>query len=240
MKLAITDNHRPKQYFDQYIEWIHHIDPSIEFTKLSYHLNNADMIRDMDGLILTGGGDVHPSLYGKAEYISETVEVNEKRDEFEFKVIEKTLEEELPIFGICRGMQVMNVFLGGSLIIDLPKAGYNGHSERDGVVNLHEITTIEHTLLDFLKSEPGHKIVNSVHHQAVENLGRGLMASAKSADGVVEAAEWILKDNMPFLLLVQWHPERMKDFHNPCCEKIASHFVKEVQRSIKNKNSITT
>jgi len=194
MKIGITDNFRPKQYFDNYLEWIHRIDPAVEFTKLSHLLNNGEMIKEMDGLLLTGGGDVHPAFYGKPEYISEMVEVYEQRDEFEFKIIEKALEVvEIPILGICRGMQVMNVCLGGSLIIDLASAGYKDHSEQNGIANLHSIETTEHSMLSSLDLDGGAKIVNSVHHQAVDELGWGLMVAAKSTDGVIEAAEWVLK-----------------------------------------------
>lgn len=235
MTIGITDNFRPKQYFDNYLEWLHRIDPTVEFTKLSYHLNNGEIIKEMDALLLTGGGDVHPSFYGKPEYVTETVEVNERRDEFEFGVIEKALEADIPILGICRGMQVMNVCLGGSLIVDLPAAGYKDHSEKNGNVNLHSIEIVEHSMIGAMHLEGGARIVNSAHHQAVDELGRGLMASAESTDGVIEAAEWILKGNMPFLLLVQWHPERMKDFDNPCCKNIAERFLREVTISITNR-----
>ena len=70
--------------------------------------------------------------------------------------------------------------------------------------------------------------MNSVHHQAVDGLGKGLMVGSTSDDGVVESLEWILKDRMPFLLLVQWHPERMADFDNPCSGRIGEQFLKEV------------
>jgi putative glutamine amidotransferase len=81
--------------------------------------------------------------------------------------------------------------------------------------------------------------VNSSHHQAVDRLGNGLIPSATSAHGVIEAAEWILKDRMPFLMLVQWHPERMKDPQNPASRTVAKRFLEEIQYS-KNKNASST
>ena len=233
MRIGITDNHRPKHFFDNYLQWLRRVDPSIEFVKLGYTLENAGEVERVDALILTGGGDVHPKLYDKPEVIAATTEVNELRDAFEFDVISRALERNLPILGICRGMQVMNVFLGGNIIPDLPSVGYPSHAETNGVENRHSIHTIRDSLLDAIVGH-GESMVNSVHHQAIDKLGRGLMGSAQSRDGVIEAAEWILKDRMSFLLLIQWHPERMKDYENPCVEKIAIQFLNEVNISINN------
>lgn len=227
MLVGITDNYRPKPTFDNYGKWIHRVDPSVKFVKLSHHLKNAEKVGDIDGLILTGGGDVHPGLYGREDKIDLVEEVNEMRDSFEFDVIGKALDREIPILGICRGLQVMNVFLGGTLIVDLPSAGYRNHVVRDGIDHRHQLNPIPHSLLEAISGR-GLRKVNSVHHQAVDDVGKGLMISSKSDDGVVESLEWILKDRMPFLLLVQWHPERMSDFDNPCSGFIAEHFLREV------------
>ncbi len=221
---------RPKPSFDNYLRWIHRVDPQIELVKLSSLLKNEEKVRSLDGLILTGGGDVHPSLYGKPEAIEHVEEVNEQRDAFELKVIEEALDAEIPILGICRGMQIMNVFLGGSLIVDLPMAGYRSHVIRDGVDFRHPLELLPDSLLESIAGPGPHK-VNSVHHQAVDEPGKGLKVVARSDDGVIEALEWVLKDRMPFLLLVQWHPERMADFDNPCSGRIAEHFLKEVRVS---------
>ncbi len=231
VNIAITDNHRPKLYFDNYINWIHRVNPNVELVKLSYHLKNEHLIHKADGLILTGGGDVHPKFYGNPNAIDQTEEVNELRDEFELNVIEDALGREIPILGICRGMQIINVALGGTLIPDLLSLGFNDHAQRNSQENRHAVTVVPHTMLDVVtgKSE---QTVNSVHHQAIDQLGRGLMVSAVSPDGVIEAAEWALKDRMPFLLLVQWHPERMKDFDNPYVRNIAEYFLHEVRQSI--------
>lgn len=233
MKLGITDNMRPKPSFDNYIRWIHRVDPTVEVVRLSYHLKNEEAIRSLDGLMLTGGGDIHPALYGKSDSIDAVEEVNELRDAFEFKVIENALEVEIPILGICRGMQVMNVYLGGTLMVDLPTAGYRSHSMRDGLNFRHPLHPEPHTLFESIVGPGPHK-VSSIHHQAVDQLGKGLMVAARSDDGVTESLEWALKDRMPFLLLVQWHPERMADFDNPCSGNIAEHFVKELLLSSSN------
>ncbi len=228
LRIGITDNLRPRPLFNNYIGWLHKVNPSIEFVKLSYHLDNVSELSTCRGLVLTGGGDVHPKFYGKADRIGETEEVNERRDEFEFAVIDRALELELPILGICRGMQIMNVYLGGMLHIDVPTAGFLEHAETNGQENRHDIQVAPETLLRSITARES-LTVNSIHHQSIENLGKGLMVSATSPDGVIEAAEWIVKDRMPFLLLVQWHPERMKDFDNPASGKIAEEFLLRVQ-----------
>lgn len=238
MLLGITDNLRPKPVFENYMKWIRRVDSSVEFVKLSYHLKNEDRVKDIDGLILTGGGDVHPGLYGRDDQIENVEEVNEQRDAFEFKVIEGALDRELPVLGICRGLQIMNVYLGGSLIIDLPTAGYRNHVEREGIDHRHALEIAHGTLLEAI-SGSGARRVNSIHHQAVDEPGRGLMVAARSDDGVIESLEWVMKDRMPFLLLVQWHPERMEDFDNPCSGFLAEHFLREVQVSL-NDHTTTT
>ncbi|MGH2568228.1 MAG: gamma-glutamyl-gamma-aminobutyrate hydrolase family protein, partial [Bacteroidota bacterium] len=197
----------------------------------SYHLNNADLIKEVDALLLTGGGDVHPRFYGKPELIDRVEEVNELRDDFEFDIIQKALEADLPILGICRGMQVLNVALGGTLIVDLPSAGHELHDVEDLEEHRHTLKRVPHTLFEMITGSGEHE-VNSIHHQAVDRLGRGLMASALSPDGVVEAMEWALKDRMPFMLCVQWHPERMNDFENPFSRGIVEHFLHEVSVSV--------
>lgn len=231
MRIGVTDNLRPRHFLENYYRWLRRVHPEIEFIKLSYHLKNEDLAETIDGLLLTGGGDVHPALYGMGDAIDRVEEVNELRDAFEFKVIERALDREIPVLGICRGLQVMNVYLGGSLVIDIASAGYGGHTSDNDAGARHPIVVDPHSMLGMIAGQNPHS-VNSLHHQAVDRVGRGLKVVAKSEDGLIEAMEWVLKDRMPFLLLVQWHPERMADDDNPCSKHVAEYFVREVSRSL--------
>ena len=149
------------------------------------------------------------------------------RDDFEFELIDRALDRDLPILGVCRGLQAMNVFLGGSLVLDLVSARFENHEGTDHETRLHKVTSIPNTLMDTLMHAKESDI-NSFHHQAIDRPGRGLIISATSYDGVPEAAEWVIKDSMPFLMLVQWHPERL--IENELSQKIALMFLREVDQ----------
>jgi putative glutamine amidotransferase len=224
MRVGITDTLNDDK-FDQYVDWLHTIDPQLEILRLSHIRENEEQVAMLDGLLLTGGGDVHPRFYNCIGAIGQVRATDEKRDEFEFEVIQRALQATMPILGVCRGMQVMNVYLGGTLIPDLVSEGFAPHTNDTNEPVYHEISIIRHTLMHAI-SGTGGVMINSHHHQGVHQLGKGLMQSAVSPDGVTEAAEWAIKDEMPFLMLVQWHPERaIEDFLS---QKIARMFLREV------------
>ena len=157
------------------------------------------MPETFDGLILSGGGDVDPRLYGEGN--TACFGVDAERDAAEFRLIEAYCRAQKPILGICRGHQVLNVFFGGSLIQHLPgaekhvpgKEGDNAHMTR--------------ALADSFPAElyGGHFVVNSAHHQGIGRLAAELEAVQWSEDGVIEACR---HRNLP-VFSVQWHPERM-------------------------------
>lgn len=154
---------------------------------------------DCDGLILCGGNDIQPSYYG--ENINGSYDFDIERDKREFEITKKFLETGKPILGICRGHQLLNVILGGTLIQHLPNA--SDHTSKNGNDNIHTLKANPKSVLFNLYGD--YFFVNSSHHQAINQLGKGLIVSAYSMDGTVEAVEHISK---PYIG-VQFHPERM-------------------------------
>ncbi len=162
----------------------------------------------IDGLILSGGGDILPQSYGDDQR-ADLDEPDPQRDAFEFDVLEQAMHREIPFLGICRGLQVINVGLGGSLFQDIrsdcpecmPHKESDAHPEP-----LHPVLIRHGTRLHSIIRETEIK-TNSYHHQAIRDLAPALSRSARSPDEIVEAVE--LPD-FPFGLAVQWHPERMR------------------------------
>jgi putative glutamine amidotransferase len=163
----------------------------------------------VDGLMLTGGGDVDPALYGAAPHATYSA-AEPGRDAFEIALVRAVLDAGKPVFAICRGMQVLNVALGGDLVQDIPTEvnGAAHHDVREPRYALaHEVWTTQGSRFSTLMREKlvdGESCqVNSRHHQAVKHLGTGLEVVATAPDGVIEAVE----RPGAFCLGVQWHPE---------------------------------
>ncbi len=157
-----------------------------------------------DGFLYCGGVDIDPKYYGE-EKINDSVNICAERDEFESALFPIIYETKKPILGICRGIQVMNVFMGGTLYQHM-----DGHMQQiDGFNTSQNVTVNEGTLMHKITGETS-LITNTFHHQNVKDLGRGIVADAVSEDGFVEA---IHDENHPFFLGIQWHPEmyRTKD-----------------------------
>lgn len=168
----------------------------------------ADRVLDsLDGLVLTGGRDVDPASYGQAPH-PETEQPARDRDAFEFALVRRAMLRGLPILGICRGAQVLNVALGGTLHQHLPDVvGHGWHRAGNAVFNTSAITTVPGTRVASLIGASTD--AQCYHHQAIADLGAGLIASAWDRDGVVEAVE--VPDSQHFVAAVQWHPEERLD-----------------------------
>ena len=156
-------------------------------------------VERLDGLLMSGGADIQPERYG-AKPAPETYKPEPIRDEFEVALLDAAFDRELPVAGICRGLQIINVHAGGSLIQDVPT-----HAVRDKppATEAHTVNIVENTLLEELYG-PSRK-VNSLHHQSIGEIGDGLLVTARSEDGIVEGIE---HGSLP-VVAVQWHPEMM-------------------------------
>ncbi len=170
---------------------------------------NLDL-KAFDGVVFTGGEDVDPALYGERKKHA-TVNENHARDEFEFRLLDGALSRRLPILGICRGLQMINVKFGGTLYQDLKsETGLEiDHKQAEPRPEPTHVVTLTDPQSQLAKAFEGSCRVNSLHHQAIKRLGRMLRATAHSEDGLVEAVE--SADDYPFLVAVQWHPEEMME-----------------------------
>jgi putative glutamine amidotransferase len=169
----------------------------------------AALWQRLDGLVLTGGGDIAPGRFGEARHPT-VDEVSPARDELEIDLTRRAVADAVPLFAICRGIQVLNVALGGTLMRDLPSEWPNAlshsqtaprHQPTHAVKVMGEGTHLGR-LLGTLELD-----VNSMHHQAIKQLGEGLREVAWAPDGVVEGVEMPGDDR--FVLGVQWHPEEL-------------------------------
>ena len=169
---------------------------------------STELFDDCDGLLLTGGEDIEPSRYQATPH-PRLGAVDPRRDANELALVIEALARDLPILGICRGIQLVNVAFGGTLVQDLP-AERPGPTDHDPPharnVRSHAIEVAEGTRLADIVGMAVFD-ANSLHHQAVDRLGDGLVASARAPDGVIEAVE--SADSDEWLVAVQWHPEEL-------------------------------
>ena len=174
-----------------------------------------------DGLLFTGGDDIAPELY-KEERTEKCGLVSLVRDEFEIQAVKAALDKGIPVLGICRGIQVINVALGGSLHQHI-----DGHMQKlDKMEPSHFVTLTESPLSDIY---PKRCSVNSFHHQAVKRVGEGLRICAVSDDGCTEA---VFMPGHPFFVGVQWHPEHMTESYSGA-GKLFEAFVKAARLNMK-------
>lgn len=176
----------------------------------------AEFVRRADGVMITGGDDIAPELYtGElSEELKKTVSrVDSKRDLLETLLINECFAQQKPLLAICRGHQILNVTLGGTLVVDIPRQvktelNHSQLKQKDRVV--HPVQLESDSLLAQIFDSTEIQ-VNSSHHQAVDKVGKGLRVTGRSPDGIVEVMELRPEDSglLPYLLSVQFHPERL-------------------------------
>jgi putative glutamine amidotransferase len=242
MRIGLTYTGTDEKHIN-YVNWLKQND-NIEVIKLSVDATDTDYIKNLDGIILSGGIDIHPKKYGneKEDYRNAPLKFKEERDEFEISIFKLSQENNIPLLAVCRGMQLVNIILGGNLQQDLG-INLNKIHWRIKATNAkepdkaHGIDISPKTILDEIaKSSRG--VANSAHHQSIKKVGRGLQVNCKSDDGIIEGLEWKDKTNKPFLLCIQWHPERMYKFHleNTSLSKgIRDRFIEEITKSKEKK-----
>jgi putative glutamine amidotransferase len=207
-----------------YRQWLENLYPGIELTDF----DNRDpddfttRLHSYSGLLLTGGGDINPGLYGYDDPCNHSRGIDPRRDELEMRMTEAAFRHHLPVFAICRGLQVLNVYLGGTLITDIAACKGDQVVHKDQHDVMHTISLVAGSQINHITGLTG-GTVNSSHHQAIDRLADGLIATAFSEDGIVEAIECKDFPGM-FCLGVQWHPERM-DLASPFSGLLGTAFL---------------
>lgn len=227
-----------KTFFDNYWNWFTNEDlkDDIELIELNFEKNNIEDIYQCDGFVLTGGVDVHPAFYnGNKNYNNSPGSFQPERDVFEEKIYRYSQLHKLPVLGICRGMQLINVLEGGQLIQDLDNG--NARHKKEEADKEHIIVAEKNSLLHQVAGSPS-AAVNSAHHQAIDPnaIGKNLLVNAydNNQEKIIEGLEFKNKNDKAFMLCVQWHPERMKDKEaNPFSENIKQSFLNAVRKKIK-------
>lgn len=206
--IAISKGSGEEKYLN-YARWLRYLEPDVVCKDLSLLDPGEAMqaLQKSSGLLLTGGHDVHPARYNRQEMLG-MCDCDLERDKREWEYIDAALEQNKPMLGICRGMQLLNVYFGGTLIVDLSSSGYvqTVHKAMEGDAE-HNLTVHHPAFQKIVNTSTG--MINSRHHQAVDAIASPFTAYAESPDGLVEAMG-NTDASLPFSLAVQWHPERME------------------------------
>lgn len=231
LKIAISKASKSESYLN-YSNWVKKYSSEIEVLDLiDIEINEIEnIIKSVDGLILSGGPDLDPIHFNKVDE-RDRCSIDLRRDSIELKAIEIAIKKNIPILGICRGLQILNVYFGGDLITDIPIDVINhlNHQQKIGDA-YHKITIERKTLLSKL-IKSNEIDVNSNHHQCIGKISDNFLIGAKTDDGIIESIEF--KDlNKHWIFAVQWHPERL-DFESPASKNILFEFCKELEKQKK-------
>ena len=230
VKIAISKE-KSDQSITKYADWLLRYNNDIMYYNL-YPLgidSAVKLLKTCDGLLLTGGEDVFPGYYGKIDDTSRCGTFDRYRDSLEFALIDNAIADKIPIFGICRGEQILNISQGGTLYIDIP-TDYDTivkHRSPNFSRSYHPIELVINTRLYKTCKGNNKGDVVSHHHQGIGKLGKSLLISAYAEDNFPEAIEWADTTNSHFLMAVQWHPEAMDTLH-PLSAPLAKKFLLEV------------
>ncbi len=215
MRIGITvpDSREVTGKYKNYFKWVEEVAEPVPLSE------KRDLGVSIDALILSGGGDLNARRYGEENLRTE--EVSDARDDFEFFALDEALKEKIPVLGICRGMQLINVFFRGSLWQDIDEFGAitGDHTDKEGKDKVHKVRIVKNTMLYSIIGEEIIE-VNSHHHESVKKPGESLTVSAYSLkDEIIEGIE-----NPEFkVIAVQWHPERWR---SESSERLLRGFVK--------------
>ncbi|MDR1019922.1 MAG: gamma-glutamyl-gamma-aminobutyrate hydrolase family protein [Synergistaceae bacterium] len=186
------------------------------------------MVSRLSGLLLTGGDDVNATLYGEENFPFNGA-FTEERDLFEMALCRAAVAQKKPVLGICRGIQLLNMSMGGTLFQDITKQNPGKallmHAQKSPSYSAVHDAIVEpgSQVARILKTAPGGKVgVNSFHHQAVKDTAPGFVVSARASDGIIEAIEPKGRDAHPFTIGIQWHPERMWRHHEHAANLFAA------------------
>lgn len=233
MKIALSKGSGSPKY-QHYADWLLRHDPTAEIIDLArdgdYSIERAVAeLRQCAGIVFTGGSDLDPALYGRGQDVERCGPIDRERDDFELELFRRAQEWSLPVLGICRGAQLINVALGGTLIVDVPTECPSEyvHTKTERGDSEHEVAIEAGTTLGKMLHK-WNGTVNSAHHQAVSRVGSGLRVAVTAPDGIIEAIESDAPEERGFLIAVQWHPERMWDAtESPFSRVLAERFLFE-------------
>lgn len=205
-------------------QWLHKSDPNIitrEFYSIPVDSMDFFLVK-ADGIVLGGGEDIHPSVYGKEEYVEVCGEFDLFRDSIEMLLIHHAMAKNIPLLGICRGHQMLNAANGGTLIPDIPSFLTSQIIHNSNSDSAHLVLVDRNSWLYKATGEDT-LWVNSRHHQCVDELAPGFKIVAKATDGIVESIQITPSEKGGFVAGIQWHPEGLQDIQSM---KLADYFLK--------------